>query len=60
MTENPTLKNLKEIIDKHWHILNINPEYRETLKISPIIAFRKNVFLKQITGTIIVKNKKIP
>lgn len=57
MTENPTLKNLKEIIDKHWHILNINPEYRI---ISPTIAFRKNVFLKEIIGTIIVKNKKIP
>ena len=50
--------NLKEIIEKHWHILNINPDYRETFKRPPIIAFQQNVSLKQIIGTYIIRNTK--
>ena len=47
VTYNPTSPNLKETIDKHWHILNFNPDFRETCKTPPIIAFRKIVSLKQ-------------
>ena len=58
MTLNPTLTNLKETIDKHWHIPNISPDYRETFKITPIIGFRKKNSLKKISGTNIIKNNR--
>ena len=48
---NLMLPNLNEITNKHWHILNINPDYDVTFKTPPIIPFRKNVCLKQIIGT---------
>ena len=40
--------------------LNINPDYRETFKAPPIIAFRENVSLKQIIGTKIIIITKVP
>ena len=43
-TRNPTLPNLKEIIDKHLQILNNNLDFRETFKTPPIIAFKKCFF----------------
>ena len=52
------LPNLKEIIGKHWDILNINPDYRETFETPPIIAFQINTSLKQIIGTNIIRNRK--
>ena len=55
---NPMLPNLEKIIGKHWNILNINPDYRETFKILPIIAFRKKNFLKQVICTNIIRNNK--
>ena len=36
---NPMLPNLEKIIDKHWNILNINSDYRETFKTTPIKKF---------------------
>ena len=52
------LPNLKEIFHKHWHILNINPDYREIFKTPPRIAFQKHVSLKQIAGTTIIRNNR--
>ena len=57
-TYNPMLPKLKEIIDNHWNILNINQDYRDTFKTALVIALRKNVSLKQIFGTNKIKNNK--
>ena len=32
VTDSLMFPNLKEIIDKHWHLININADYRETFK----------------------------
>ena len=48
----PTLPNIREIINKHWHILNINNTLGNVFKATPvIIAFRKNTSLRQIICT---------
>ena len=52
------LPKLKEIIDNHWNILNINQDYRDMFKTAPVIDLRKNVSLKQIFGTNKIKNNK--
>ena len=51
VTYSPTLPNIREIINKHWHILNINNTFRNVFKATPAIAFRKNTSLRQIIGT---------
>ena len=33
---NGTLPNIKEIIDKHWHLLQINPKLKNTIHERPI------------------------
>ena len=43
---------------KHWPLLNIKPDYRKTFKAPPIIAFEKNVPLKQKICTNIIRNNK--
>ena len=50
---------IKEIINKHWHILNIDGSFIEifnTLQLT--IAFRENTILKQLTGTNAIKNNQ--
>ena len=37
----PTLPNIREIINKHWHILNINNTFRNVFKATPAIDFHK-------------------
>ena len=60
VTYNKTLPNIKTIIEKHWHILNVNPELRKVLENKPLLAFRKNKNLRQlIGGNTIEKNKKL-
>ena len=55
-----TLPNIKETIDKHWHLLQINPTLRNTFQERPIIAHKKNRNLKEIIGgNKILKNKLI-
>ena len=57
ITYNRTLPKIKSIVDKHWHVLQFNPELKERFQSSPIIAFRKNKNLKQIIK--ISNNKKL-
>lgn len=51
VTYNLSLANLMEIADKNCHILNVSdykcPDYTETLKTPPMIAFRKIAYLKE-------------
>ena len=60
VTCNKTLPNIKTIIEKHWHILNVNPELRKVLENKPLLAFRRNKNLRQlIGGNTTGKNKKL-
>ena len=50
-TYSPTLPNIREIINKHWHILNINNTFGDVSRGTPVTTFRKNTSLRQIIGT---------
>ena len=58
ITYNRTLPKIKSIVDKHWHVLQVNPELKERFQSSPIIAFRKNKNLKQIIGSNTTEHNK--
>ena len=60
---NKTLPNLKQIINKHWHLLQINSNLRTTFEQEPLIAYRRNKNLgdligskKILDGTVVLKN----
>ena len=52
LTYNRTLPNIKQIIRNHWSILNTNKALEKTFSVEPIIAFCKNISLKQLIGGI--------
>ena len=53
------LPNIKEIINKHWHILNIESTFKEIFnKLQAMIAFHKNTSLKQLIGTNTIRNNQ--
>ena len=52
---NGTLLNIKAIF---WHVLQINPEFKEIFQSTPLIAFHKNTNLKQIIGSNTIENNK--
>ena len=59
VTYNSVLPNIKEIINKHWHILNIDSSFKEIFNSSQLmIAFRKNTSLKQLIGTNTIRNNQ--
>ena len=59
VTYNRTLPDLKTIIDKNWHILQIEPKLKETFAEPPILAFKRNKNPKDIIeGNKIFDNKK--
>ena len=59
VTYNSLLRNIKEIINKHWHILNIDSSFKEMLNSSQlIIAFRKNTSSKQLIGTNTIRSNQ--
>ena len=58
ITYNGTLPKIKSIVDKHWHVLQVNPEVKERFQLSPIIAFCKNKNLKQIIGSNMIEHNK--
>ena len=45
-TYSQPLPKLKDILTKHWHILQANQSYIKTFSELPIIAFRKDTRLK--------------
>ena len=61
VTYNKTLPNIKTTLEKHWHILNVNPELKKVFENNkPLLAFRKNKNLRHlIHGNTIEKNKKL-
>ena len=59
LTYNPQLPNAKEAINKHWSILQINPNMQNTFKEKPIMAYRRNKNLGDILGQKNLKNGKV-
>ena len=59
VTYNSVLPNIKEIINKHWHVLNIDSSFKEIFNSSQLmIAFCKNTNLKQLIGTNTKRNNQ--
>ena len=50
VTYNRTLPDLKTIIDKNWHIFQIEPKLKEIIAQSPTLALKRNKNLKDIIG----------
>ena len=42
ITYNKTLANVKQIINKHWHLLHINLNLRTAFEQEPVIAYSQN------------------
>ena len=60
VTYNRTLPDLKTMIDKNWHILQIEPKLKEIFAEPPILAFKGNKNLRDIIGVNkVFDNKKI-
>ena len=55
---NRTLQNVQSILQKHWHVLHIQPELKKVFKESPTIAFRKRINIKQIFGGNAIQHNK--
>ena len=58
VTYSPTLPNIREIINKRWHILNINNTFGNVFKATLVLDFRKNPSLRQIIGTNTIRHKQ--
>ena len=60
VTYNKTLRDLKTIIDRNWHILQIEPKLKEIFAEPPILAFKRNKNIRDIIGgNKLFDNKKI-
>ena len=55
----PDLPNLKNTIDKHWPILNIDQKMKKTFTTKPIMAYRRNQNLGDILGQKTIVNNKV-
>ena len=55
---NRILADLKRIIHKHWHILQIESQLKENFAEPPILAFKRNKNLRDIIEGIKVFNNK--
>ena len=59
VTYNSVLPNIKEMVNKHWHILNIDSSFKERLNSSELmIAFRKTTSLRESIGTNTIRNNQ--
>ena len=47
---NRTLRNIKNILQQHWHLLKLDSTLEETYQQIPILAFRRNQNIKDILG----------
>ena len=54
-----TLPNLKEIIDKHGHLLQISSKLKNTFQEKPRIGYKKNRNLKEMIGSNKISNNKV-
>ena len=59
VTYNSVLPNIKQIINKHWHILNLASSFKEIFNSSQfMIGFRKNRSLKELIGTNTIRSNQ--
>ena len=58
LTYNRTLPNISEIVRKNWHILQINPEFRNVFVNKPTIAFKRNKNIQDLIGGRLIKDGK--
>ena len=56
---NRTLSKIKEIVMTQCHLLHIHPNPVEIIQNPPILAFRRNKNLRDITGTKLTENGKV-
>ena len=56
---NRTIPNIREVIDEHWHLLQINPKEKNAFQGIPIIAYKRIRNLKEIIGSNKVFNNKV-
>ena len=59
LPNNKTLPNVKQIINKHWHLLQINSNVRTAFKQEPIIAYRRNKNLGDLIGSNKILDNKV-
>ena len=52
-------KLMPEIINKHWDVLQINPELQETFQNSPFVVFKRSKNLHEIIGHMIKNEKSV-
>ena len=58
VTFNKNLSNIKNVIDKHWHILSINENFKKKFDKKPFVAYRRNkIYTKQSEATAFWKAK---
>ena len=48
---NKTFQNIKQILNKHWHLLQINSNLRTVIEQEPLIAYRRNKSLGDLIGS---------
>ena len=46
-------------MNKHWHLLKINPDIAQSFQQEPIIAYRRNKNLRDLIGQTTIKNNKV-
>ena len=50
---------MRKLRNKHWNVLQINLELRETFQNNPFVTFKINKKLKKIIGGHNIKNGKV-
>ena len=53
---NRTLPSIKNIINKHWDILQIDRDIKDTFTEKPVIAYRRNKNLRDFIGSNTIEN----
>ena len=59
VTYNRTLPNIRSTLNKHWDTLSINKGIAGKFKEKPIVAFRRNKNLRDISGSTTIENNKV-
>ena len=58
-TYNRTNPNIREILSKHWHLLQLDPELKKVFKDPPMMAFKRNRNLGDMLGSKQLSNSKV-
>ena len=59
VTYNRTLPRLGPIINKHWHILQLDPKMAEKFNERPVLAYRRCKNLRDLIGSNKISNNKV-